>query len=70
MIKFALITAIVSAVMYAISFIIACIYCRAGFLGYPDVWSNRTAKKIYFILAPMSTVLVLVAAAMMVAVFH
>ena len=59
--KLALIIAILAAILYAVSMILSCIYCTAGFLGYPDVWRSKKAEKIYMVCAPLSMLLVLIA---------
>lgn len=58
--KLALIIAITAAILYGLSMVLSWIYCTAGFLGYPDVWSNHKAEKVYMICAPLSMLLVLI----------
>ena len=40
---------ICSAVCYFVSLICAILYCQAGYGGYPDIWENKAAEKIYIV---------------------
>ena len=59
--KAALIIAILAAILYGLSMVLSWIYCTAGFLGYPDVWRNKKAEKIYMVCLPISMMLMLIA---------
>lgn len=68
MMKVGIVLAIVGVLLYLLDAILLIAYCTAGFLGYPDIWSSRAAKKIYFATAPLSIVLVIAAAVILVAI--
>lgn len=59
--KLALIIAILAVILYGVAMVLSWIYCTAGFLGYPDIWSNQKAEKIYMVCAPLSMMLLLIA---------
>lgn len=59
--KLALIIAILAAILYCLAMILSWIYCTAGFLGYPDIWSNQKAEKVYMVCLPISMMLNLIA---------
>ena len=40
--------------------VLSALHCNAGFWGYPDIWSNESVEKLYYILFPVSFFMIVV----------
>lgn len=51
-----LICCIATILFYVADLILGIKYCSAGFMGYPDVWSNKKAEKMHI---PLSILMII-----------
>lgn len=51
---------VVAVVVYVVDLVLLIKYCKAGFMGYPDVWSSKKAERAHYILAPVSFGMIIV----------
>ena len=52
---------ICAVVCYFVSLICGVLFCETGYFGYPDVWKNTAAEKIYIAAGVLSMILMIVA---------